>query len=114
MREVMDELLTWWREGKSVGVGTVVATWRSAPRPAGASMLVLAFFAASTVMLGVLSRRAGKGRPDAENDPGGHAEIISEIVARRAVERTEIFIDPDGGEWRRNVRERASRCLCGC
>jgi xanthine dehydrogenase accessory factor len=36
----MDELLTWWREGKSVGVGTVVATWRSAPRPPGASMLV--------------------------------------------------------------------------
>ncbi|HET8614961.1 MAG TPA: XdhC/CoxI family protein [Actinomycetales bacterium] len=40
MREVMDELLAWWREGKSVGVGTVVATWRSAPRPPGASMLV--------------------------------------------------------------------------
>src|SRR6478672_8759039 len=36
----MDELLTWWRAGESVGVGTVVATWRSAPRPAGASMLV--------------------------------------------------------------------------
>jgi xanthine dehydrogenase accessory factor len=40
MREVLPELLTWWREGKSVGVGTVVATFRSAPRPAGASMLV--------------------------------------------------------------------------
>src|ERR1700710_1530604 len=40
MREVLDELLAWWQDGKSVGVGTVVATWRSAPRPAGASMLV--------------------------------------------------------------------------
>ena len=40
MREVMDELLTWWRAGEVVGVGTVVATWRSSPRPAGASMLV--------------------------------------------------------------------------
>jgi xanthine dehydrogenase accessory factor len=40
MREVLDELLAWWRAGKSVGVGTVVATFRSAPRPAGASMLV--------------------------------------------------------------------------
>ena len=40
MREVMDELMAWWRAGESVGVGTVVATWRSAPRPAGASMLV--------------------------------------------------------------------------
>ena len=40
MREVMDELLEWWRDGETVGVGTVVATWRSAPRPAGAAMLV--------------------------------------------------------------------------
>ena len=40
MREVLPELLEWWRAGRSVGVGTVVATFRSAPRPAGASMLV--------------------------------------------------------------------------
>jgi len=40
VREVLPELLRWWRAGESVGVGTVVATWRSAPRPAGASMLV--------------------------------------------------------------------------
>ena len=40
MREVLPELLTWWRAGESVGMGTVVATFRSAPRPPGASMLV--------------------------------------------------------------------------
>ncbi len=40
MREVMADLLHWWEDGQTVGVGTVVATWRSAPRPAGASMLV--------------------------------------------------------------------------
>ena len=40
MREVLPQLLEWWREGRPVGMGTVVATWRSAPRPAGASMLV--------------------------------------------------------------------------
>src|SRR5215471_17017874 len=40
MREVLADLLAWWREGRPVGVATVVATWRSAPRPAGASMLV--------------------------------------------------------------------------
>lgn len=40
MRDVLDELMTWWRAGETVGVGTVVATFRSAPRPAGASMLV--------------------------------------------------------------------------
>jgi xanthine dehydrogenase accessory factor len=40
VREVLPELLEWWRDGRSVGVGTVVATFRSAPRPPGASMLV--------------------------------------------------------------------------
>ncbi len=40
MRDVMPELLGWWRGGQTVGMATVVATWRSAPRPAGASMLV--------------------------------------------------------------------------
>jgi xanthine dehydrogenase accessory factor len=40
VREVLAELLGWWRSGRPVGVATVVATWRSAPRPAGASMLV--------------------------------------------------------------------------
>jgi xanthine dehydrogenase accessory factor len=40
MRDVMAELESWWRAGASVGVGTVVATWKSAPRPAGAAMLV--------------------------------------------------------------------------
>ncbi|MCC5704127.1 XdhC family protein, partial [Klebsiella pneumoniae] len=38
--EVLDRLVGWWREGKPVGMGTVVATFRSAPRPPGASMLV--------------------------------------------------------------------------
>ena len=40
MREVLDELVRWWRAGEPVGMGTVVATWRSAPRPPGAAMLV--------------------------------------------------------------------------
>src|SRR5918999_1898516 len=32
--------MEWWEAGETVGVGTVVATFRSAPRPPGASMLV--------------------------------------------------------------------------
>lgn len=40
MYDVLDDLLAWWSAGDSVGVGTVVATFRSAPRPPGASMLV--------------------------------------------------------------------------
>ncbi len=40
MREVLPELLAWWKSGETIGVGTVVATFQSAPRPPGASMLV--------------------------------------------------------------------------
>src|SRR6188472_1892853 len=32
--------MKWWEAGDTIGVGTVVATFQSAPRPAGASMLV--------------------------------------------------------------------------
>lgn len=40
MREVVPDLLRWWNAGETVGVGTVTGTFRSAPRPAGAAMLV--------------------------------------------------------------------------
>ena len=40
MRDVLAELMRWWEKGETVGVGTVVATFQSAPRPPGASMLV--------------------------------------------------------------------------
>jgi xanthine dehydrogenase accessory factor len=40
VREVLDDLLAWWRADEPVGVATVVGTWRSAPRPPGATMLV--------------------------------------------------------------------------
>ncbi|MEU7751375.1 XdhC/CoxI family protein [Micromonospora sp. NPDC049101] len=40
MRDVLDDLGRWWREGRPVGLATVVATWRSAPLPPGATMLV--------------------------------------------------------------------------
>lgn len=40
MREILDEVLEWWRAGSTVGVGTVVGTWKSAPRQPGAAMAV--------------------------------------------------------------------------
>ena len=42
MREVLTQLLEAYDRDEPVGVATVVRTWRSAPRPAGASMLVTA------------------------------------------------------------------------
>ena len=40
MRDVLDELLRRYRAGETVGLGTVVATFSSAPRAPGAAMLV--------------------------------------------------------------------------
>ena len=40
MHDVLLELEQWWRAGERVAVGTVVGTWRSAPRQPGAAMLV--------------------------------------------------------------------------
>jgi xanthine dehydrogenase accessory factor len=40
VRDVLEQLMPWWQDDKSVGVGTVVATFQSAPRSPGASMLV--------------------------------------------------------------------------
>lgn len=40
MRDVLTDLVQWWEDGQTVGMGTVVATYLSAPRPAGASMIV--------------------------------------------------------------------------
>src|SRR3954447_2781875 len=40
MRHLLPELLEWWRSDRDVGLGTVVATFGSSPRPPGASLIV--------------------------------------------------------------------------
>lgn len=40
MRDVLSTLLAVWRSGGTAGLGTVVRTFRSAPRPPGAAMVV--------------------------------------------------------------------------
>src|SRR3954469_22785867 len=40
MRDVLPAVMKSWGRDETVGLGTVVATFRSAPRPPGASMLV--------------------------------------------------------------------------
>jgi xanthine dehydrogenase accessory factor len=40
MREVLNELNEWTREGEDIAIATVVETWGSSPRPLGSKMLV--------------------------------------------------------------------------
>ena len=40
MREVLDELNAWTREGENIALATVVETWGSSPRPLGSKMVV--------------------------------------------------------------------------
>jgi xanthine dehydrogenase accessory factor len=40
MRDVLDDLLCWWKAGETVGLAVVTETWSSAPRQPGAAMLV--------------------------------------------------------------------------
>src|ERR1700747_369296 len=40
MREGLDELNQWTRDGEEVAIATVVETWGSSPRPLGSKMLV--------------------------------------------------------------------------
>ncbi|HEX4814538.1 MAG TPA: XdhC/CoxI family protein [Nonomuraea sp.] len=40
MRDVLPEILRWWRSGLTFGLATVVSTFQSAPRPPGAAMAV--------------------------------------------------------------------------
>jgi xanthine dehydrogenase accessory factor len=40
VREILGDLLRCWRNGETAGLAIVTATWASAPRPAGAAMLV--------------------------------------------------------------------------
>jgi xanthine dehydrogenase accessory factor len=40
MREVLDDLNEWTRDGEEIAIATVIETWGSSPRPLGSKMLV--------------------------------------------------------------------------
>ena len=40
MRDVLDEIESWRRDGKKVAIATIVEVWGSAPRPLGSKMAI--------------------------------------------------------------------------
>jgi hypothetical protein len=64
MRDMLGDLLRWWRAGQPAGLATVTATWSGAPRQPGTSMLV----GPAGTAVGSVPGRAGAG-----GGPGGRA-----------------------------------------
>src|SRR6478735_11412286 len=82
MREVLPTLLEAYERGEAVGVATVIRTWRSAPRPAGASMVVdLAGEAAGSVSGGCVE--------------GAVYDVASEVRADGVPQRVTYGISDD-------------------
>ncbi|MEV5409086.1 XdhC/CoxI family protein [Thermopolyspora sp. NPDC052614] len=67
MRDVLSQIIRWWEAGESFGLATVVNTFRSAPRPPGASMAVLRSEAVGSVSGGCVE--------------GAVYELAGEVVA---------------------------------
>ncbi|GAA0359215.1 XdhC family protein [Microbispora corallina] len=70
MRDVLDQITRWWETGERFGLATVVGTFRSAPRPPGASMAVRDGEAVGSVSGGCvegavyeLAREVAEGEP---------------------------------------------------
>ena len=61
MREVLPELMQWWEQGHSVGVGTVVATFRSAPRLPGGTPFPTSYYATCPRLTGPISTLESSG-----------------------------------------------------
>ena len=96
MRDVLTELMEWWRAGETVGVGTVVATFQSAPRPPGASMLVGPDGEAVGSVSGGCVEGAvyelGRGRWSASGAPG--AAAVRRLRRRRLRGRPDLRRHP--------------------
>src|SRR3954452_2306394 len=120
MREVLPELMRWYDAGETIGVGTVVATFQSAPRPPGASMMVGpngeavgsvsggcvegAVYELSQQVLA--DRRPALQRYGVSDDDafavgltcGGTIDVFVEVVDRRAFrELRELAVDVEAG-----------------
>ncbi|SDG82457.1 xanthine dehydrogenase accessory factor [Sinosporangium album] len=100
MRDVLSQVVRWWRAGERFGLATVVNTFRSAPRPPGASMAVLrdevvgsvsggcvegAVFELATEATGPVLQRYGVSDDDAFAvglTCGGILDVLVEPVSR--------------------------------
>ena len=86
MREVLPELMRWWRAGETVGVGTVVATFRSAP--AAARCVDAGRPGRRGGRLGVRRLRRGRGL---RARPGGGRAPATPVLQRYGVSDDDAF-----------------------
>jgi len=104
MREVLDELSQWTREGEEVAIATVIETWGSSPRPLGSKMVVtrsgkMAGSVSNGCIEGAVFEEAQKvlksGKPKIA--AFGVADDVAFEVGLACGGHIEVFIEPMSG-----------------
>ena len=104
MREVLDELSQWTREGEEIAIATVIETWGSSPRPLGSKMVVtrsgkMAGSVSNGCIEGAVFEEAQKvlksGKPKIA--AFGVADDVAFEVGLACGGHIEVFIEPMSG-----------------
>src|SRR2546427_5232451 len=104
MREVLNELNDWTREGEEIAVATVIETWGSSPRPLGSKMVVtrsgkMAGSVSNGCIEGAVFEEAQKvlksGKPKIA--AFGVADEVAFEVGLACGGHIEVFIEPMSG-----------------
>jgi len=104
VREVLDELSQWTREGEEIAIATVIETWGSSPRPLGSKMVVtrsgkMAGSVSNGCIEGAVFEEAQKvlksGKPKIA--AFGVADDVAFEVGLACGGHIEVFIEPMSG-----------------
>lgn len=110
MREVLDELERWTKDGEEIALATVVETWGSSPRPLGSKMVVtrsgkMAGSVSNGCIEGAVFEEAQKvlesGRPKVA--AFGVADDVAFEVGLACGGHIEVFVQPLGDAHRRLI-----------
>lgn len=103
MREVLEELNQWTREGEDIALATVVETWGSSPRPLGSKMVVtrsgkMAGSVSNGCIEGAVFEEAQKVLKDGRSKVAafGVADDVAFEVGLACGGQIEVYIQPLG------------------
>ncbi|MFI7603452.1 XdhC family protein [Actinoplanes sp. NPDC049681] len=104
MREILDDLLGWWRDGEAAALATVVRTSGGSPRPVGATMAVgpdasvvggISGGCVDAAVYDLAREVAADGRPRLRTFDADPGDVFA--VSRPCGGRLDVFVEPVGG-----------------